>query len=219
MSDSILNSHEFHESLRLGLDEAYVTLWREGSKQMVGYYIRKGFINEAEDLWSETHLKLLRTRCESFDPAKGSFEGWLFTVAKNVAVDLVRKLEQEQDTIPFEDCGYPALHDPDEEEIGGPRYLEVLVKRAEASLGPNDRTILSLRIVESLSFDAISCELGISVPAAAMRVSRALERLRIEMERLSTRELPRRIGRCKRRNSGRAVSAECQKQRESSGSK
>lgn len=96
MSDSILNSYEFQEDLRLGINEAYVTLWQIGIKYLMGYYITHGLIYEAEDLWAETCLKLYRTRCSSFDPAKGSFEGWLFTVGKNIAVDLVRKRKEER---------------------------------------------------------------------------------------------------------------------------
>ncbi len=208
MSDSILNSPEFQKDLRLGLDKAYVTLWLVGIKCLMGYYITHGLIYEAEDLWSETWLKLYRTRCSSFDPAKGSFEGWLFTVGKNIAVDLARKRKEETESIiPIDDCIHPPCPDLNEAEIGGSRYLKVLVKRAEALLGPDDRTILLLRVVHGWSYDWISEELGISVSTVTRRGSRALERLWIKMERLSNRELPRRVRRSSRRNTGRTVSA------------
>lgn len=216
MSDPILNSSSFHEGLRLGLDDAYLTLWHEGLKRLTRFYIARGFVNEAEDLWSETHMKLRRTRCSTFDPAKGSFEGWLYTVGKNVANDLMRKRES---SVSIDDCIGLATSDSNEKEEGGLRYLEVLVKRAEKLLRPDDRTILSLRIVEELSYDSISKELGISVPAVTKRVSRAVERLWIEMERLSTRELPRRNRRRSRRSSGTVVSAPDKKQKKSAGSR
>lgn len=220
MSNSIFNSHEFHEELRLGLDEAYVKLWREGFKVLMGYYITHGLINEAEDLRSETFLKLYRTRCVSFDPAKGSFEGWVFTVGKNTAIDLLRKRKEEDETtIPIDDCQHPTLPDSDEKETGGLRYLKVLVKRAEALLGPDDRTVLLLRLVQGWSYDWISEELGISVPTVTKRVSRALDRLWTEMERLSTRELQRRVRRPSRRNTGRTVSTSHQDQTKSLGAR
>lgn len=216
MSDSTLNSSSFHEGLRLGLDDAYVILWHEGSKRLIGCYIAQGFVNEAEDLWSETFMKLFRTRCLTFDPAKGSFEGWMYTVGKNVAIDLMRKREPWGRIDDYISLASP---NSDEKEKGGSRYLEVLVKRAQALLRPDDRTILSLRIVEELSYDSISKKLGISVPAVTKRVSRALERLWIEMERLSTRELPRRNRRRSRRSSGTVVSAPDKKQKKSAGSR
>ena len=217
MSHSILNSSTFPERLHAGDDEAYVILYREGLAILKPCFMNMGLINDAEDLLSETVIKLRRTRCASFNPSKGSFEGWFYCVGRNLAIDVIRKREGE---VPLDDYrDHVKVGNSTEEEESGSRFLKVLVKRAEASLGPNDRAILSLRIVEGLSFNAISCELGISVSAAAMRVSRALERLHIEMERLSTCELPRRIRRCKRRNFGRVVSASCQKQRKSSGSK
>lgn len=207
MSDSTLNSHQFHEELRLGLDEAYVKLWQDGIKCLMGYYITHGFVEEAEDLWSETCLKLYRTRCSSFNPAKGSFEGWLFTVGKNIAVDLARQRKEEREsTIPIDDWRPPTLPNSDEEEIGGSRYLKVLVKRAEALLSTDDRTILLRRVVQRWSYDWISEELGISIPNVTKRVSRALDRLWTQMERLSTRELPQRVRRSSCRNTGRTVS-------------
>src|SRR5438046_2288812 len=97
MSESILNSSRLHKCLRLGLAEAYIILWREGYKILIGFYIRNGLVHEAEDLWSATFVKLLRTRCKSFNPAKGSFEGWLFTVGKNVAIDFIRKQRERHE--------------------------------------------------------------------------------------------------------------------------
>lgn len=199
MSDSILKSNSLHEGLWSGHDEAYLILWSEGYKIMIAFYIRKGLVHEAEDLWSQTFIKLLRTRCMSFNPAKGSFEGWLFTVGKNVAIDFKRKQEAE---ISIDDCLGLAASDSDKKNKGGSRYWKLLVNRAQALLKPDDRTILSLRVVQELSYDSISKELGISVVAATKRVSRALERLYLELERLSTHELPRRIGRLSRRSSG-----------------
>ena len=213
MSDSILNSNSLHEGLRLGLDDAYVVLWREGFKFLAPYYRALGFVDEAEDLWSDTFIKLRERRYSTYDPQKSPFECWLKIFARSVAYDLMRRRRRGREIIEARlnlqlQC---AEIGPDEKE-GGSLELRKLVRRAEASLRPNDRIILSLRVIEGLSFELIAEKLGIPESAAAMRAFRALERLWIEMERLSPREFPRRIKRPRSRHPTGTVSASPQKQ-------
>jgi RNA polymerase sigma factor (sigma-70 family) len=203
MSDSILNSESLHEGLHSGHDEAFIILWREGFKLVFACYVRLGLVDEAEDLWSETFIKLLGGTYSTYDPRKCPFECWLMKVSRNVALDLIRKRRRQ---VSLEACANLASPEPNlEEKEGGSHELKVLIKRAEASLGPNDRTIISLRVVEGLSHKLIADELRISESAVAMRVLRATERLWIEMKGLSPRELPRRIRRSARRYPARVV--------------
>ena len=183
MSDSILNSKSLHEGLRAGHEEAFIILWREGFKLVFACYVRLGLVDEAEDLWSEICLRLRKGKYSTYNPRKCPFDRWLRKVNRNVALDLIRKRGRE---VSLEECA--SLASPElnhEEKEGGSHELKVLVKRAEASLGPNDRTILSLRVIEGLSLKLIADELRISESAVAMRVSRALERLWIKMKGLS----------------------------------
>jgi len=214
MADSILNSSSFHEGLRSGLDDAYVILWREGFKLLVACYFALGFTDEAEDLWSETFIKLYQTNCSTFDPQKGRFQSWLFTVGRRAAYDLMRK-RRRRDEVPLDSCLDSQLTDigPDKKE-GGSLELRTLARRAKASLSENDRIILSLRVEEGLPFELIAEKLGISASTAAKRASRALKRLWIAFERLSPSELPRRIRRPKRRHPPRAIPKTYKEQRQ-----
>jgi len=213
MSDSILNSKSLHEGLRAGDDEAFIILWLEGFKLVFACYVRLGLVDEAEDLWSETFIKLRKGRYSTYNLSKCPFDRWLKKVSRNVALDLIRKRRRQ---VSLEACANLASLEPNhEEKEGGSHELKVLVKRAEASLGPNDRTILSLRVIEGLSVKLIADELRISESAVAMRVLRALERLWIEMKGLSPRELPRRIRRSARRHPTRVVPPPSQKRRKS----
>lgn len=217
MSDSILNSTSLHKGLRSGHDEAFIILWCEGFKFVFAIYVHLGLVDEAEDLWSETFIKLREETYSTYDPRKCPFECWLKKVSRNVALDLIRKRRRQ---VSLDACA--SLASPElnlEEKEGGSHELKVLLKRAEASLEPNDRTILSLRIIEGLSHKLIADELRISESAVAMRVSRALKRLWIEMKGLSSRELPRRIRRSARRHSARVVPPPYQKRRKSTGAR
>jgi RNA polymerase sigma factor (sigma-70 family) len=211
MFDSILNSNNLHEGLRSGLDEAYVILWREGFKFLIPCYKALGFVDEAEDLWSDTFIKLRERRYSTYNPQKSPFECWLKIVARSVAYDLMRKRERGREIIEARLNLQCAEIGPDEKGSGS-LELRKLVRRAEASLRPNDRIILSLRVIEGLSFELIAEKLGISESAAAMRAFRALERLWIEMERLSPRELPRRIKRPRCRHPAGTISTSHQEQ-------
>lgn len=56
------------------------------------------------------------------------------------------------------------------------------IERALASLAPEQREAFLLKHVEELSYDEIASLTGVSVPALKMRVNRACERLRAELE-------------------------------------
>ena len=149
MSDSILNSKSLHDGLHAGHEQAFIILWREGFKLVFACYVRLGLVDEAEDLWSETVIKLRNGKYSTYNPRKRQFDRWLKKVSRNVALDLIRKRRRE---VSLEECASLASPEPNhEEKVGGAHELKVLVKRAEASLEPNDRIILSLRVMEGLS--------------------------------------------------------------------
>lgn len=209
MDDSPLNSADFIDQFRAGDHEARVALYEHGIKVCIPYFCRKGFsYDEAQDLWFEIQLDLIKRNCPSYDPSRGPFGGWLRGVIKRVALNELKQRKRHPH-VPLEE--WKDLTSPDnhsEKEESGKSEVTIQLERAKELLSEPDRLLISERFDEGLSIDLIAERLEISKSAVRKRLSRALQELRQILERLLSGELRRRRKAIRRRNPRRAPAPE-----------
>jgi RNA polymerase sigma-70 factor (ECF subfamily) len=127
----------------------------------------------AEDVTALAFERAYRKRSR-FSARRGSPEAWVFGIARNAALDELRKrgrrarLESEP-----ADVWSPG---PDEEAERAFRREEV--RAALASLDPRDRDLVALKFAGGLSNGEIARVLGISETNVGSRLYRAVEKLR-----------------------------------------
>jgi RNA polymerase sigma-70 factor (ECF subfamily) len=178
------------QQIALGLRQRNVAFLQElvGRYQyrLVRYLIYLlGRRDEVDDLVQETWLRVLE-RGSSYD-GRSRFEPWLFTIARNLAIDHMRKgrifsldsnAEGEQDTalqMPASNVPSPftlAARTEDAERLAG--SLE--------TLQPIYREALVLRFQEELSLQEISGVVGAPVATVASRIYRGLRTLRSQLD-------------------------------------
>jgi RNA polymerase sigma-70 factor, ECF subfamily len=178
------------QQIALGLRQRNIAFLQElvGRYQyrLVRYLIYLlGRRDEVDDLVQETWLRVLE-RGSSYD-GRSRFEPWLFTIARNLAIDHMRKgrifsldsnPEGEQDTAlqtPASNAPSPftlAARTEDAERLAG--SLE--------TLEPIYREALVLRFQEELSLQEISGVVGAPVATVASRIYRGLRMLRSQLE-------------------------------------
>jgi len=163
-------------------------------QQLVGQYQYRlvryliyllGRRDEVDDLVQETWLRVME-RGSSYD-GRSRFEPWLFTIARNLAIDHLRKgrtfsldsnAEGEEDTAlqtPASNAPSPftlAARTEDAERLAGSLEL----------LEPIYREALVLRFQEELSLQEISGVVGAPVATVASRIYRGLRALRSRLE-------------------------------------
>jgi RNA polymerase sigma-70 factor (ECF subfamily) len=205
MVDAHLNFVDFFERFSAGEDDALLALWEYALKHFIPHYRSMKFTREeAEDLCSETYIKLVETKCATYNATKAPFPIWLKVVAKRAGLYRLRERARHPE-ISLDAClDIPSNELFVEEDMSGKSKSQIRVRRAAASLSQNDQTIIWDRFVEKLTFDLIAERLGISESAARMRASRGLNRLRQKLERFP-RELPGRTRRTRRGNPPRAA--------------
>jgi len=136
-----------------------------------------------DDLVQETWLRVLE-RGTSFD-GRSRFEPWLFTIARNLAIDHMRKRRIFSLDSNDEDEGVRPLPASD---APSPFALAARTEDAEAlahslqALEPSYREALVLRFQEDLSLQEISAIVGAPVSTVSSRIYRGLAMLRSQFE-------------------------------------
>lgn len=160
------------------------TLVREYQYRLVRYFIfLLGTRDPVDDLVQETWLRVLE-RGRSYD-GESRFEPWLFTIARNLAIDHTRKRRLSS----------LDSNDDDESVSFSPVSIEASpfeqaartedARRVAASLQllqPVIREALVLRFQEELSLQEISQVVGASVSTVSSRIYRGLAALRQQMD-------------------------------------
>jgi RNA polymerase sigma-70 factor (ECF subfamily) len=127
----------------------------------------------AEDVTALAFERAYRKRAR-FSARRGSPEAWVFGIARNAALDELRKLRRRA-SLQSEpaDVWSPG---PDEEAERAFRREEV--RAALASLDGRDRDLVALKFAGGLSNGEIARVLGISETNVGSRLHRAVEKLR-----------------------------------------
>ena len=169
---------------RSGDREAFRTLVESHSRGVFRLAFRMtGNEQDAEDVVQETFLRAYR-QLDKFQ-AKASFSTWLFRIAANYSLDLIRRRKRRQELSPAAgsdgDTGLlqavPSNRPtPDRLALSG-QFKEQLNSAME-ELSPQERTAFVLRHFEGLSIEDIGASLGTSANATKHSIFRAVQKLR-----------------------------------------
>ena len=158
--------------------DEFAHLYRRYTHQVYRYALaRTGSATVADDIVGDAMLAAFEGLAR-FDPARGSFSGWLFTIVHRRVTDWERgqrrgwQLLARQRAVHVGASGRDDLLDATirRDEVAG-------VQAAIARLRPADREVVLLRYSAELSSEEIGHVLGVSRNAARTRLSRALDRI------------------------------------------
>ena len=163
-----------HELVRLYADEIYrFCVHAIGNRQ------------DGEDLAQE----VLGDACRSLTRFKGrsTVRTWLYKVAWHKVYDQRKRLARQPHLVPIDGLVTSELlrlgtgHGADDALAATQRHKQI--SRALRQLSSYDRTLLFMRVAQEMPFQDIAGVLGIRVGAAKMRMNRAVQRLRDEVQR------------------------------------
>jgi RNA polymerase sigma-70 factor (ECF subfamily) len=117
-------------------------------------------------------------KCHLFDPTKASVSTWIFTIARNRKIDLLRKQRRpEPEALPW---GPEA--EPDQADALGLQQETEKLGQALATLPPEQRNLIQKAYFGELSHSEIASETGLPLGTIKSRIRLALERLRHNMK-------------------------------------
>ncbi len=171
--------------------DAFASLVSRYQNRLYRYLLR--WVQEpatAEDLFQQTWMRVIEN-LRRFDPAR-NFDAWLFAVARNIAIDYLRRLRPESLEEPAGE-GQPLG-----ERLAStvPLALDCVLQaeraeRVQRALGSQPavyREVLSLRFEEEMKLEEIAEVLAIPLGTVKSRLGRALERLRMTLLKIQLEE-------------------------------
>lgn len=142
----------------------------------------------AEDLFQETWMRVL-VRGAQFN-GSSRFDTWLFTIARNLVIDLSRKrtmasLDQMQEPIGEDDRPFEVAADlPSQFDQFLSRENAAEVAEVMLTLEPSYREVLTLRFHEDMSLEEIAAMTSAPLSTVKSRLYRGLAALKPEVVKL-----------------------------------
>jgi len=177
------------ERAQSGDSDAFRLLVEQHSRAVFRLAFRMtGNEQDAEDVVQETFLRAYR-RLADYE-SRSSFSTWLYRIASNYALDLIRSRRRHVDK---REHGSPEQRDvletipattpgPDRVLFGG--EVQIRLNAALDELSAQERTAFVLRHFEGLSIEEIGASLGTGTNATKHSIFRAVQKLRKRLEPL-----------------------------------
>jgi RNA polymerase sigma-70 factor (ECF subfamily) len=169
ISDEDLALAALHDARR------FETLYERYADRLYRYALsRTGSPEAAADIVSATMLAALEGLAR-FDPAKGSFSAWLFTIAGRRIADRRRAYHRFRRFLTTRRLSAPSEDSP--LDLIDRNEDRIAVRAAVERLSDNHREVILLRYIAELHIAEIAAALGISEAAVKMRLNRAMKHL------------------------------------------
>lgn len=160
---------------------AYAELFRYFAPRLRAFGIKMfGNEQQAMEMVQDTMLNVWQ-KAALFDASRGCASTWIFTIARNVRFDMLRKKQSRKDDISADDLwadgDYPEQEDNQSQHWDLHLVAEKVAPHFHA-LPPAQRLVMEKVYLDELSHQEVSEQLGIPLGTVKSRIRLALDRLR-----------------------------------------
>ena len=155
---------------------AFVVLFDRFAARVKAFMMRGGASEADADEIAQDVMVLVWRRAETFDPGRAAASTWIFTIARNRRIDILRRTRR-----PAPDPEDP-LFQPEPEPDGfgriDARERELRIRAGLDGLAPEQREVLVAAFYDGLSHAEIAAKLGLPLGTVKSRVRLAFRHLR-----------------------------------------
>ncbi|MFT3673406.1 sigma-70 family RNA polymerase sigma factor [Aestuariivirga sp.] len=163
--------------------QAFAELFDHFAPRVKSFMMRKGATAEqAEDLVQETMIAVW-SKAALYAADRGSVATWIFTIARNLRIDRLRREKSNQFT-DLDDYDAPS-DDPSQDETLRRIQEDGAVAKALAQIPPEQRELLILSYVEDMPQSEIAARLQIPLGTVKSRMRLAYRRMKKMLETLT----------------------------------
>jgi RNA polymerase sigma-70 factor (ECF subfamily) len=164
-------------------DVAFRKLFEDYGPRIRSYMMRQGADAAlAEELAQETLLTVWR-KAGLYSPDKGSPTTWIFTIARNLRIDRLRRETPWQELTDKHTASIPSEDTPPD-VAASQQQREVRVQSVLRDLPPDQLEVVTLAFIDGLSHGDIAERLGLPLGTVKSRIRLAYQKVRAALEDL-----------------------------------
>jgi len=156
---------------------AFQALYLHFSPKIKSFYLNQGMANKAEELTHEVFIKVWQ-KAASYDPEKAKVSTWIFTIVRNLRIDVLRKKRLQE--VSDEDALEPSEENTFDLDMDLSRNKQK-IQDVFGLLNEEQRNVLQKVYFEDKSHQIAAAELEMTPGVVKSRIRSALKVLRSHM--------------------------------------
>lgn len=157
---------------------AFAELFAHFAPRVKGFLMRGGANAAMAEECAQEVMATVWLKARLFDPARASVATWIFTIARNRKIDVMRKETRPEP----EDLPWGPEAEPEQEDVLALQQDSERLGRALAELPEAQRELIEKAYFGDLSHSEIASVTGLPLGTIKSRLRLALDRLRHEMK-------------------------------------
>lgn len=167
------------EAIRDRKDQAaFAELFGYFAPRVKAFLMKSGASPDLAEECTQEVMATLWRKAHMFDPAKASVSTWIFTVARNRKIDILRKERRPEP----EDLPWGPEAEPEQEEVMTLQQESKKLGKAIADLPDKQKDLILKAYYGELSHSEIAEQTGLPLGTIKSRIRLALDRLRRQMK-------------------------------------
>ena len=158
---------------------AFAELFRHFAPRVKAFLIKSGADATLAEECAQECMATLWHKAHLFDPSRASVATWIFTIARNRKIDVLRKQKRPEP----EDLTWGPEAEPDQEDVLTLQQESSQLRQALENLPEAQRDLINRAYFGNLSHSEIAEVTGLPLGTIKSRIRLALERLRHSMKK------------------------------------
>jgi len=155
-----------------------VALFRYFAPRVKGFLMKSGASASLAEECAQDVMATVWQKAHQFDPTRASVATWIFTIARNRKIDMLRRQNRPEP----DDLSWGPEEEPDQADILVLQQESERLAEALKALPEKQRVLVERAYFGDLSHGEIAAETGLPLGTIKSRIRLALERLRHEMK-------------------------------------
>lgn len=157
---------------------AFAELFDHFAPRVKGFLMKSGADATLAEECTQDVMAALWHKSHQFDPSRASVATWIFTIARNRKIDILRRQRRPEP----EDLPWGPEAEPDQADIVNLQQETKMLGSALEALPPAQRELIDKAYFGDLTHSEIAAQTGLPLGTIKSRIRLALERLRHSMK-------------------------------------